>query len=114
MLLDPDRELEQRMLRLVADAGLPRPHVNYRLGPHVLDFFWPDQRVIVETDGYRTHGRRTAFEDDRARDANLQSRGYAVLRFTWRQLKTEPLLVSARIARALSLRSLSLPGRAAA
>jgi hypothetical protein len=107
-------ELERCMLALVEAAGLPRPLVNHRLGPYVSDFFWPGQRVIVETDGFHTHGRRAAFEDDRSRDADLQSRGYVVLRFTWRQLKTESLLVAARLARALSRRSLPRPGRAAA
>ena len=41
---------------------------------------------MVETDGCQAHGHRLAFEDDRARDADLQARGYAVLRFTWRQV----------------------------
>jgi very-short-patch-repair endonuclease len=95
-------------------SAAKRSQVNQTLGPYVVDFLWPDQRVIVETDGFRTHGHRAAFENDRARDADLHARGYVVLRFTWRQIVDEPLLVAARLAGALSLRSLLRPGRAAA
>jgi very-short-patch-repair endonuclease len=94
-------ELEQRMRRLVAAAGLPSPQVNWPLGPYVIDFAWPADRVLVETDGWATHGHRAAFEADRARDADLTARGWIVLRFTWRQITDEPLLVAARIARAI-------------
>ena len=70
-----------------------------------VDFFWPDHDVIVETDGWRTHGHRRAFEDDRARDAMLQAHGYTVVRFTWRQVLHETLLVTVRIAQLLAIRN---------
>ena len=50
-----------------------------------------------------THGRRRAFESDRARDATLQAHGHRVVRFTWRQVIHETLLVTVRIAQILSL-----------
>jgi very-short-patch-repair endonuclease len=43
---------------------------------------WPAQRVIVELDGFETHGTRAAFRADRAKDAALTAAGYRVLRFT--------------------------------
>jgi very-short-patch-repair endonuclease len=57
--------------------------------------------VIVETDGYATHGHRAAFESDRARDAALQAAGHAVLRFTDRQITRQPLTVIAQLAAVL-------------
>ena len=60
--------------------------MNGRLGPYEVDFLWREASVIVETDGFRHHGNRAAFESDRARDARLQSLGYRVLRFTYRQV----------------------------
>ena len=57
---------------------------------------------MVETDGYATHGHRLAFESDRARDADLQAQGYAVLRFTDAQCDHEPLLVVARTTHVLA------------
>ena len=65
---------------------------------------------IVETDGFRAHGHRLAFENDRARDATLQAAGYAVLRFTWRQVNDDPHTVAGRIAATLTRRA---PRRAA-
>ena len=51
-----------------------------------VDFHWPAQRLIVETDGHEDHGTRTAFERDRAKDAYLMLHGYRVVRFTHRQV----------------------------
>jgi very-short-patch-repair endonuclease len=70
---------------------------------HEVDFHWPDHRLIVETDGWRFHRHRRRFESDRARDAQLQAAGWTVLRFTWRQVVRETLLVTVRIAQVLAL-----------
>jgi len=102
-------ELEARMRRLCAAAGLPQPVAQYPIAPYRIDFAWPEHRVLVETDGWGTHGRRQAFEDDRAKDADLAARGYVVIRFTWRQLEEEPYIVAARLAAALALRDASTP-----
>jgi very-short-patch-repair endonuclease len=95
-------EAEVRLLRLIRDAGLPRPEVNTRLGPYEVDFLWREQRLVVEVDGYRFHSSRQAFERDRVRDAELQAKGYRVMRVTWRQLIDEPTAVLARLGQALS------------
>ena len=47
------------------------------------DYHWPEHRVIVETDGFETHGtRQPRSSNDRAKDAALTAAGYRVLRFT--------------------------------
>jgi very-short-patch-repair endonuclease len=101
--------LENRMRRLCRAAGLPLPVPQFPIGRYVIDFAWPEHRVLVETDDWGTHGRRAAFEDDRARDADLVSQGWVILRFTWRQLTETPHLVTARLAAALALNA-STPG----
>ncbi len=93
--LDPDldltrSELERRFLALCRRSRLPEPEVNAKIGTFEVDFLWRRQGVIVETDGFRHHGHRAAFEADRARDAQLQARGYRVLRFTYRQVIDSP------------------------
>jgi very-short-patch-repair endonuclease len=55
-----------------------------------VDFAWHEQRVIVETDGFRTHGTRRAFQRDRRRDQLLTLAGWQVIRFTWDQVTKEP------------------------
>jgi very-short-patch-repair endonuclease len=78
--------LERRFLRLCRRHRLPEPEVNVLVGPHEVDFLWPDRRLIVETDGYEGHRGRQAFEDDRAKDAELRVMRYTVVRFTYRQV----------------------------
>jgi very-short-patch-repair endonuclease len=95
-------ELERRMLRLIDGARLPAPLCQHSIGPYTADFYWPEHRVIAETDGYAAHGHRRSFEHDRARDAWLLSQGYVVIRFTWRQLRDEPTVVVARLAAVLA------------
>jgi very-short-patch-repair endonuclease len=95
-------EAERRLLRLVRAADLPAPHTNARIGPFEVDFLWPDERVIVEVDGFAFHSTRAAFERDRVRDRALQTAGYTVLRITWRQLVHESAAVIAALAAALA------------
>jgi hypothetical protein len=97
--------LERTMLRLIDEAGLPRPLVNHRHGRDIVDFTWMEHRVIVEVDGWAAHGDRRAFEQDRARDAERQALGYVVLRFTWTQAHQQPLRVAARLAQTLGVRT---------
>jgi very-short-patch-repair endonuclease len=82
-------ELERRFLRLCHRHHLPTPAVNVRIGAMTVDFCWTRQRFIVETDGYRSHGGREAFESDRARDLRLRTLGYEVLRLSHRQVFDE-------------------------
>jgi hypothetical protein len=98
-------ELERSMLRLIDEAGLPRPAVNPRVGRYTVDFLWEREKVVVETDGFAAHGHRRAFEADRARDAELQARGHVVVRFTWRQLRESRVLVATRLAQVLAARA---------
>ncbi|HEV2790808.1 MAG TPA: DUF559 domain-containing protein, partial [Solirubrobacterales bacterium] len=50
---------------------------------------------IVELDGWKGHGTRTAFRADRARARALRVAGYSVTRITWNQLDDEPGAVAA-------------------
>lgn len=87
-------ELEARFLTLCADHHIPRPLVNRVVDGEEVDFYWPEQRLIVETDGRRTHLTPAAFERDRASDARRALAGDRVVRFTHRQVCDE----AARVA----------------
>jgi very-short-patch-repair endonuclease len=69
-----------------------------------LDFLWADWSLIVEVDGWESHRMRSAFEEDRARDARLALLGYETIRFTWRQVAGDARGV-ARTIRGLLQRS---------
>lgn len=60
--------------------------MNVRVAGFTVDFLWRAPRLIVEVDGWESHGTRSAFEADRARDARLKVLGYAVVRVTWHQV----------------------------
>jgi len=97
------RSKAERLLRaLVRRAGLPMPTTNITLLGYLVDAVWPEQRLVLEVDGYAFHGHRAAFERDRRRDAALIAAGYRVIRVTWRQLTEEPLRVAAVLAQALA------------
>jgi very-short-patch-repair endonuclease len=96
-------EAEDRLLALVHAARLPTPAVNVRVGRYEVDFLWRAERLVVEVDGFAFHSSRSAFERDRARDAELQAAGLRVMRITWRQLTDEPEVIVARLAQALAL-----------
>ncbi len=90
-------ELEARFLAFLDAAALPRPSVNSRFEGLEVDFAWPARRLIVELDGYAFHATRRAFERDRARDRRLQSRGWRVIRITWRQLHDDRRSLAAEL-----------------
>jgi hypothetical protein len=110
-------ELERRFRALCRRAGLPRPLSNHVVAdrdhqPHEVDFYFPSHRLVVEVDGWRDHGTRVAFERDRAKDAALVAAGYAVLRFTTRQIAADPDTVAARVRAGCSRAFAWAPGRA--
>jgi very-short-patch-repair endonuclease len=92
-----DSELEELMLALCREHDLPRPKSRAWVAGLRVDFLFPASRLVVETDGYRYHRTRRAFERDRERDAILARAGHRTLRFTHRQLTREPGLVGATI-----------------
>lgn len=93
--------LEEDFLLLCRANGIPDPVVHARVGPYEVDFLWPEQRVIVETDD-ASHRRTSTYESDRDRDAYLDDAGYRVRRFTSRKIRNEPAEVVRLLLAALS------------
>ena len=79
-------EFEDVMLAVIHEGGLPMPAVGqWHLG-FKPDFRWPERRLIVETDGRRTHDQALARADDAARQALFEAHGETVVRVTWQQV----------------------------
>jgi very-short-patch-repair endonuclease len=91
-------ELERVFRALVVDYNLPNPQTNVLVHGELVDFYWPQPRLVVEVDGYEFHKDRKRFEDDRRKDAKLQANGERVLRFTDRQLKYEAARAADQVA----------------
>lgn len=97
-------EAERRFLAVIREAGIEMPRTNARIGRYEVDAVWTRERVIVEIDGYAFHGSRRRFEQDRRRDADLQSAGWLVFRVTWRGMTEDTLATVARLAVVLASR----------
>ena len=96
---------EKAFLKLIRDAGLPRPDVNQPLGPYKPDFMWRKERVIVEVDSYGFHGGPGGFQNDHNKDLFYRDAGFDVLRPTRNNVIYEPARVLAGVVRALTRRS---------
>lgn len=98
-------ELEHRIIALCRRHRLPQPGVNVRVDRYEVDFLWREHSLVVEVDGWNSHRSRSAFEDDRSRDARLKILGYEVVRFTWRQVTRDRRGVAETIRTLLHARS---------
>jgi very-short-patch-repair endonuclease len=95
-------ELEARLLAICRRHRLPQPEVNVRVGNFLVDFLWSARSLVVEVDGWESHRSRSAFEQDRARDVQLATKGYEVLRFTWTRVTGDPRGVAEAIRAVLN------------
>jgi very-short-patch-repair endonuclease len=103
-----DSVLEQRLLLLIQDAGLPSPVPQFRppwLVPTDgrVDFAYPESRLVIEGDSRKWHMLMEAFDTDRRRDNQAQLAGWRMLRFTWNDITSDAETVVGSIRTALSL-----------
>ncbi len=107
-MVDPDSgSPTESVARLIfSETGLPAPFTQYEVvvdGRFLgrVDFAWPDYWLIVEIDGFEWHSGRNAFRGDRLRQNELELAGWTVLRFPADDVRNDPDLISATVARAL-------------
>lgn len=70
--------------------GLPMASVNTSVNGREADAVFEAEKLIVEVDGWDFHNDRTAFADDRERDAEALRAGYATIRITSDRLTDTP------------------------
>jgi predicted transcriptional regulator of viral defense system len=81
--------LEIAFLELCREIGVPAPSMNVWMHGQEVDAAWPDKGVVVELDSFEYHRTRHAFEQDRARSAELVVADVKPLRVTERRLTRE-------------------------
>lgn len=92
-------EAEQKMSILLKRTGTGSWKPNYPVlntrGRIIaeLDFALVSDRIAIEVDGRAFHSDDMSFERDRLRQNHLTTRGWTVLRFTWKQITTDPAAV---------------------
>jgi len=88
---------ELAFLKLVEEAGLPRPATNFFVAGYEVDAFWQELAFAVEIDGWSTHGDRRSFESDRVRQEDLKLAGIEMTRVTATRIEREPAQVAQRL-----------------
>jgi very-short-patch-repair endonuclease len=104
-----DSELERRFILLIRRAGLPPPLTQARVNGFRVDFFWPDQGLVVETDGLRYHRTPGQQARDRLRDQVHIAAGLTALRFTHSQVRFDPRRVVETLRSVVNEISMGLP-----
>jgi very-short-patch-repair endonuclease len=79
---------ERQLAHGLKSSGLTHFLINEPVCGYIADFLDPARRLILEVDGYCTHGTWLAFQDDRARQNVLVAHGYTVLRYTAHDVQT--------------------------
>lgn len=95
-----DSFAEDDFLRLCDRFRLPRPEPQWPIAGHRVDFCWPQERVVVEIDGWGAHSTRDAFQRDRSQTNRMQLLGYVVLRFTTTDVNRRARATAAQISAA--------------
>ena len=98
---------EVDFLSLCRQANVPTPSVNVLAAGHLVDFLWPAQKVVVETDSWSHHRDGLTFEDDHQTDVDLIAAGYDVHRATYKMLERNPGPFLDNVRRALRTRAAS-------
>jgi very-short-patch-repair endonuclease len=104
-----ESEAESVFGRLLRKGGFPRG-IRQASRPGVrggrIDFYFPDQDVVIEIDSRRFHAGRIEQKRDKRYDNELNLRGRHVLRLTWEDLTTDEPYVLDVVGRALGIKRL--------
>jgi very-short-patch-repair endonuclease len=85
----PLSDIEQRLAKALGTDAELAPLFSFNQSVQTVrgsrprvDLMWTEGRLVVELDGYGSHGNRAAFMYDRHRDYELTLSGYTVLRLS--------------------------------
>jgi hypothetical protein len=97
-------ELEDRFLALCRRFGLPEPETSVWVAGREVDVWFPQERVIVELDGWGYHSDRASFESDRDNDTAALALGFATVRITDDRMSEAPEREAERLLGVLAAR----------
>jgi very-short-patch-repair endonuclease len=98
-----ESQLEEEFLRLIRRYRFAQPRTQVHILGWRCDFAWPEQRIVIETDGARFHKTR---ERDARKDRELRRAGWTVDRLSYREVFFRP----AECARILEGNGVPRPG----
>ena len=95
--------LEDGLMRVLRQGGLPEPVGQYEVGGVRLDFAYPHLRLGIEADSRIWHGGRLDVQRNSDKGNVLVARGWRVLHFTWGDVRRRPGYIVDAVARELVL-----------
>lgn len=99
------RELELRFMELLRRHRFVLPSTNVMIETdwkdHEVDTLWPEERIVIELDGWWAHLDRESFRRDHARGADVRAMGFEVTRLSWDQVVDQEAATVERLARFL-------------
>ena len=99
--------LERLGHSLLRRFGLPEPVPQYPIPwdpTRRFDDAYPEVSIALEWDSRRWHSSMSQMAHDRARDREALLNGWALLRFTWHDIKQRPHVVAGQIREMIELR----------
>lgn len=91
-------KLERLFLPIAAAAGLPVPLTRQIVNGYEVDFYWPELRLVVETDGLRYHRTPSQQTRDHERGQAHFRADFIAVRFTHDQIAHDPEYVTETLA----------------
>jgi very-short-patch-repair endonuclease len=85
--------LERAFIPIALRAGLPRPLTRQIVNGREVDFYWPELKLVVETDGLTYHRTPQQQAKDLKRDQTHRLSELTPLRFSHGQIRYEPAYV---------------------
>ena len=106
----PTQLIERRFLRLLEQAGLPRPECQYELKlPNgrraFLDAAYAPLHLGFEIDGHGSHATKAQRAADNQRASMIVDLGWTLHRFTYEQIVNDGAAVVQTVRSALQTRS---------
>jgi hypothetical protein len=93
----PTRASSAGFQDFVTEERFPMPQCNVFVAGLLVDFWWPEARLVVELDSHEFHSHWSAVERDHERAAKLMRLGIYTLRVTHRRLTRDRAGLSADI-----------------
>lgn len=96
-----ERELHEILRAAGLEGWIGNLEFRARGHTYFLDVAFPEQRVVIELDGWKHHRSKESFENDRRRGNELALAGWFVLRVTPTMVRQEPETVVRWVREAL-------------
>jgi predicted transcriptional regulator of viral defense system len=86
--------LEERFMSLCEAHRIPLPELNVTVHGWVVDAYWPQDRLVVELDGYDNHRSPAQIRRDRRKELQLRGAGLTIARYAYDQIENDSAAVA--------------------